>query len=228
MRAKDERKLAYLREHMKTDPGLPVPAEYVAAALEALVEAEQERDAAVADNAALVEWIDKWGHATWCEREQDKALRCSEQCNAAIVSEPHPGAVLLEEVRGLRETKALLQDVAKVARGLMPMNDAVDTVLGPLLTQHQKELEAERTRLRGVMERLAEEVSHFTDRACAADFMAVLNGIEDVAKHSRNEGLEKAVVYLRALMPEATIMPTTRNVVLKAAAAIDALKEPEE
>lgn len=61
---------------------------------------KQERDAAVADNAALLAWIDEWGHATWCDREHDKALRCTEQCNAGpMLQEPHPGAASLEQHR---------------------------------------------------------------------------------------------------------------------------------
>lgn len=62
--------------------------------------AEFERDAAVADNAALVEWIEEWGHAAWCAREHNKAVPCTDRCKATgIVATPHPGAALLDQHR---------------------------------------------------------------------------------------------------------------------------------
>lgn len=64
----------------------------------------EEHKAALADNAALLAWIDVWGHASWCEREHDKSLRCSEQCNASeMLSRAHPGAALLDELTAVRK-----------------------------------------------------------------------------------------------------------------------------
>lgn len=68
----------------------------------AVIAFRQERDAAVADNAALVEWIDRNGHARWCERAQGREFRCTDGCAAKpVTSHPHPGTALLERMKRL-------------------------------------------------------------------------------------------------------------------------------
>lgn len=63
-----------------------------------------ERDEALADNAALRAWVDERGHATWCVREHDETLRCTEGCAAAVIlAAAHPGAALLERMKRLEE-----------------------------------------------------------------------------------------------------------------------------
>lgn len=66
----------------------------------------------LADNAALVEWIDQNGHARWCERAQGREFRCTDGCAAkSITSAPHPGAALMERMTKARDLRTqLLKD----------------------------------------------------------------------------------------------------------------------
>lgn len=77
----------------------------------------QGYEAAVADNAALLAWIEEWGHAAWCAREHDKTLPCTDGCKAAeVVAQPHPGAALLERMKRLEESKQALRKNAQTMK----------------------------------------------------------------------------------------------------------------
>lgn len=231
----------------------------------ALATAEQERDAAVADNAALTAWVNYYGHAEWCpQNHNDKLEGCHEACAAhPVFSDPHPGATLLEQHRKeVERLTAALADIQRKAENwghgedcsaeddeapdencacgkaevLEVLNPKDGSLPGAVFLARRdslaKELEAEKTRFRNVLERLAEEVSHFTGKPCAADFMAVLSGLERVAKRARNEGLEKVAQELintrdRVGSPY-TKQGTRRGGLEEAAFIVRARKEPEE
>lgn len=116
--------------------------------LRALVEKEQGYEAAVADNAALLTWIDRWGHASWCERNASITAGCTEQCAANVITqEPHPGAALLEQLATLRGVQAQAQVDAKFIHealgwaGEWPTSlPAPSRVVVALLEQHAKAL----------------------------------------------------------------------------------------
>lgn len=187
-----------------------------------------ERHAALADNAALMEMVlsGEPGHdyqGLCPDRWQPKA-RDPECAACRLMSAPHPGAALLEEVAALRASKALLQKGAAICRGLQHPDEEALSVLEPLLEEHRKAMENEQQRYRNVIARLSEEVAHFTGTLCAAAFTDVLNGISRVAVHARNKGLEEAREAVRAALTTGLLTPGN---VLHVMREIDAMKEPE-
>lgn len=99
---------------------------------------EEERDAAVADNAALVEWIDQNGHARWCERAQGREFRCTEGCAAQPVTlQPHPGAALLERMKNVERELEMVRK-GEVCPHEMPLQRIAETISKPgeLLSAH--------------------------------------------------------------------------------------------
>lgn len=118
-------------------------------------------------------------------------------------------AAEIERLKGENERLvSWLADVTEILTGERPVGVMPETTkaaairlrldrsrLGSVQQEASANLErAEKAevRLGNVLERLAEEVGHFSVKPCAAHFMAVLSGIEAVARRARNEGLEKA------------------------------------
>lgn len=84
----------------------------------------------LADNAALVAWVNEYGHAQWCpQNHNDKLDGCHEACAAhPIFTEPHPGTTLLANYRKALEVLNAIRTFPRIETVLAPRDS-----LGSLL-----------------------------------------------------------------------------------------------
>jgi hypothetical protein len=196
--------MAAIRSYVDVSQGLHV---------EALKDLLSHIAALEADNAALVAWINSWGHAAFCPRTDGRSATCAAKCAAKdVLAASHPGAALLEEhrteVEGLR---AFCEAFAVTAE------DAVANAERPKGGQHVP--------FHGDFVNLPPSgVARL--RWWAREARSALNGeAAALLTRTRNEGLEKAATQLEA---ESNGVGTDEKVALRwAAKGIRALKEPE-
>lgn len=187
-----------------------------------------ERDAALADSAALLTWVDVWGHAAWCERERDKSLHCSEQCAAIeMLGRPHPGAALLEEISTMRPTWSRLRRMAEQqGRSVGGVLDdaewhrkALEAMRQECVDAHAERHEAE-SRECSLKQELSELGLAYNYTVDA--FNELKHNRNKALVRARNEGLEKAAQWVQGCP---SVSAVGEN---QAADYIRALKEPEQ